>query len=70
MDKKQQAIQTTKAGLEKPSICSRTFGFLDVYNRKEQQTLKCPSGYNIGQCFNVFAKCGMHIMSQEIMIKI
>lgn len=42
-----------KRGLEKPSLFSKRFGFLDLYNRKEQQTIKCPSGYTIGQCFNM-----------------
>ena len=27
-----------------------------MYNRKEQQELICPSGYSIGQCFNVLRK--------------
>ena len=59
-----------KRGFEKPLLYSTRFGLLDLYNRKEQQTLKCPSGYTIGQCFNIIAKCGMHIIRQEIMIKI
>ena len=42
-----------KRGLEKPSIWSSRFGLLDLYNRKEQQSLICPSGYSISQCFNV-----------------
>jgi hypothetical protein len=41
-----------KRGLEKKSIWSSRFGFLELYNRKEQQELKCPSGYSISQCFN------------------
>ena len=32
------------------------FGFLDMYNRKEQQEMICPSGYSLGQCFNVLRK--------------
>jgi hypothetical protein len=42
-----------KRGLEKKSVYSSRFGFLDLYSRKEQQELKCPSGYTIGQCFNM-----------------
>lgn len=45
-----------KRGLEKQSIHSKRFGFLDLYNRKEQQSLICPSGYAISQCFNVLRK--------------
>ena len=45
-----------KRGFEKPSLYSTRFGLLDLYNRKEQQTLKCPSGYTIGQCFNIMRK--------------
>ena len=45
-----------KRGFEKLSIRSTRFGFLDLYNRKEQQELICPSGYSISQCFNVLRK--------------
>ena len=45
-----------KRGIEKKSIWSRRFGLLELYNRKEQQQLKCPSGYSISQCFNVLSK--------------
>jgi len=45
-----------KRGFEKLSIHSTRFGFLDLYNRKEQQELICPSGYSISQCFNVLRK--------------
>ena len=45
-----------KRGLEKKAIRSNRFGFLELYNRKEQQELKCPSGYSIGQCFNILRK--------------
>ena len=45
-----------KRGLEKKPLYSSRFGFLDLYNRKEQQDLKCPSGYSIGQCFNIMSK--------------
>ena len=51
-----KAYKPQKRGLEKPSLYSKHFGLLDLYNRKEQQTLKCPSGYTIGQCFNVLRK--------------
>jgi hypothetical protein len=42
-----------KRGFEKPSLYSTRFGLLELYNRKEQQQLICPSGYSISQCFNV-----------------
>ena len=42
-----------KRGLEKPSLYSTRFGLLDLYNRKEQQQLICPSGYSLSQCFNM-----------------
>lgn len=45
-----------KRGLEKKSLYSSRFGFLDLYNRKEQQELICPSGYSISQCFNILHK--------------
>jgi hypothetical protein len=45
-----------KRGLEKKSIWSSRFGFLELYNRKEQQELKCPSGYSISRCFNILRK--------------
>ena len=45
-----------KKGLERKSIYSKRFGYLDFYNRQEQHNLVCPSGYSIGQCFNVMAK--------------
>jgi len=52
-----------KRGPEKKSLYSSRFGFLDLYNRKEQQGLICPSGYSISQCFNVMCKMwiGYHI---------
>jgi hypothetical protein len=45
-----------KRGLEKKSLYSSRFGFLDLYNRKEQQDLVCPSGYTISQCFYVLPR--------------
>ncbi len=45
-----------KRGLEKESLYSKIFGLLELYNRKEQQSLICPSGYSISQCFNVMRK--------------
>ena len=45
-----------KRGLEKKPLYSSRFGFLELYNRKEQQGLICPSGYSISQCFNVMRK--------------
>lgn len=54
--KSNKPYKRQKRGLEKPSIHSSRFGFLDLYNRKEQQNLICPSGYSISQCFNVLRK--------------
>src|ERR1044071_6326173 len=45
-----------KRGFGKKPIWSSRFGFLDLYNRKEQQELRCPSGYSISQCFNAMRK--------------
>ena len=45
-----------KKGLEKQSIYSTRFGFLDLYSGKEQKELISRSGYNIRQCFGVMAK--------------
>lgn len=45
-----------KRGFGKKVLYSTRFGFLDLYNRKEQQGLLCPSGYSISQCFNVLRK--------------
>lgn len=46
-----------KRGIEKKSLYSTRFGFLDLYNRKEQHNdLICPSGYSVGQCFGVMRK--------------
>jgi pyruvate/oxaloacetate carboxyltransferase len=54
--KSNRPYKTQKRGLEKKSIWSRRFGLLELYNRKEQQQLICPSGYSISQCFNVMGK--------------
>ena len=54
--KSHKSYKPQKRGLEKPSIWSSRFGLLDLYNRKEQQELKCPSGYSLSQCFNVLSK--------------
>lgn len=54
--KSNKPYKRQKRGLEKLSIYSTRFGFLDLYNRKEQQGLICPSGYSISQCFNVMRK--------------
>lgn len=43
-------------GLARKLLFSKRFGLLEVYNRKEQQHLICPSGYSISQCFNVMSK--------------
>lgn len=48
--------KSQKRGLEKKSIWSNRFGLLELYSRKEQQELKCPSGYSISQCFNILRK--------------
>ncbi|MDP9211624.1 MAG: hypothetical protein M3N27_06520, partial [Thermoproteota archaeon] len=54
--KSNKPFKPQKRGLQKQSIHSKRFGFLDLYNRKEQQGLICPSGYSISQCFNVMRK--------------
>jgi len=54
--KSNQPYKPRKRGLQKLSIYSTRFGFLDLYNRKEQQELICPSGYSISQGFNVLRK--------------
>ena len=54
--KSHKPYKPQKRGLEKPSIWSSRFGLLDLYNRKEQQGLVCPSGYSISQCFNVMRR--------------
>ena len=54
--KSSKPYKPQKRGFEKPSLYSTRFGLLDLYNRMEQQTLKCPSGYTIGQCFNIMRK--------------
>ena len=54
--KSSKPYKPQKRGFEKPSLYSTRFGLLDLYNRKEQQTVKCPSGYTIGQCFNIMRK--------------
>ena len=56
-----------KRGFEKKVIHSTRFGYLDQYNRKEQQGLLCPSGYSISQCFNVLRKLwnAYHISRSE-----
>jgi hypothetical protein len=54
--KSNKPYKPQKRGSEKLSIYSTRFGFLDLYNRKEQQELICPSGYSISQCFNVLRK--------------
>jgi hypothetical protein len=54
--KSHKPYRPQKRGLEKKPLWSNRFGFLELYNRREQQELKCPSGYSIGQCFNVLSK--------------
>jgi hypothetical protein len=54
--KSKRPYKPQKKGLEKKPIHSKRFGFLELYNRKEQQGLICPSGYSISQCFNVLRK--------------
>jgi hypothetical protein len=54
--KSNKPYKPQKRGVEKLSIYSKKFGFLDLYNRKELQGLICPSGYSISQCFNVLRK--------------
>src|SRR5919106_6942335 len=54
--KSNKPYKRQKRGFEKKSIHSTRFGFLELYNPKEQQGLICPSGYSISQCFNVMRK--------------
>jgi hypothetical protein len=54
--KSRKPYRPQRRGFEKKSIWSNRFGFLELYNRKEQQELKCPSGYSISQCFNILRK--------------
>jgi len=54
--KSHKPYRPQRRGFEKKSIWSNRFGFLELYNRKEQQELKCPSGYSISQCFNILRK--------------
>lgn len=54
--KSHKRYKPQKRGFGKKVLYSTRFGFLDLYNRKEQQRLLCPSGYSISQCFNVMRK--------------
>jgi hypothetical protein len=55
--KSNRPYKPQKRGFEKKPIYSSRFGFLQLYNRKEQQQqLICPSGYSISQCFGAMAK--------------
>jgi hypothetical protein len=54
--KSKKPYKPQKRGLDKPCTHSTRFGLLELYNRKEQQGLICPSGYSISQCFNVLRK--------------
>jgi hypothetical protein len=54
--KSNRPYKPQKRGFGKKPIWSSRFGFLELYNRKEQQGLKCPSGYSISQCFGAMAK--------------
>jgi hypothetical protein len=58
-------------GSGKKVIYSTRFGYLEQFNRKEQQGLLCPSGYSISQCFNVLRKLwkAYHISCYEKNIK-
>ena len=58
-----------KRGLEKQSIYSKKFGFLDLYSKKEQQGLICPSGYSVSQCFNVMRGMWHGIIEHALMRK-
>lgn len=53
--KSNKPYKPQKRGEAKP-LWSKHFGFLGLYNRKEQQQLTCPSGYSISQCFNMLRK--------------
>jgi hypothetical protein len=54
--KSNKPYKPQKTGLAKTPLWSSRFGLLELYNRKEQQEMKCPSGYSISQCFNVMRK--------------
>jgi len=54
--KSHKPYRPQKRGFEKQAIYSTRFGFLDLYTRKEQSALTCPSGYNIRQCFGALSK--------------
>jgi hypothetical protein len=54
--KSNRPYKPQKRGFEKKPIYSSRFGFLELYTRKQQQELKCPSGYSISQCFGAMAK--------------
>jgi hypothetical protein len=54
--KSHKPYRPQKRGFEKQAIYSTRFGFLDLYTRKEQDALICPSGYNVHQCFGAMAK--------------
>ena len=59
-------------GEAKP-VYSTRFGFLNLYNRKEQQELICPSGYSISQCYGALAKLWIgyhHAMNTERSIEL
>src|SRR6185436_326963 len=54
--KSNKPYKAQRRGLKRQQIYSKRFGFLHFYNRIEMQGLICPSGYSIGQCFNVLRK--------------
>ena len=54
--KSNKQYKPQKREFVKKALHSTRFGFLELYNRKEQQGLLCPSGYSISQCFNVLRK--------------
>lgn len=52
-----RAVPYRKQTRGKPkTMLSKRFGYLENYNRKEQQMLKCPSGYSVSQGMNALRK--------------
>lgn len=51
------AVPYRKQTRGKPkTMLSKRFGYLENYSRKEQQMLKCPSGYSVSQGMNALRK--------------
>jgi len=59
-----------KRGFEKQSVFSKRFGFLELYNRKEQQDLIFLLDIVSVSVSMFCAKCGMDITKQGVMKKV